>query len=311
MATTNSARLVKYNTSEASAREVLSRRAGAGELRVHIKDLGVHAPESTASSEREREDVVPFPALPPKHELLGVHISEVDYARALDCIFPAARAHRGMSITHLAVHGLVEGSLDPSFRDLLNKFDIVAPDGQPVRHALNWVRKTKLADRCCGPEITLRICERAAKEGVGVFLYGSAKEVVEAMRDNLVARFPGLKVVGAEPSAFRPLTDEEDAALVERVNASGAGVVFIGLGCPLQERFTFAHRDKFHAVQIAIGFAFDVHSGNKKQAPEWMGRYSLEWLYRLMHEPRRLAKRYCITNSIFLWKLIPYVLGLR
>lgn len=307
----NSARLVKYSTAESPAGEGPSRRPGTGELRVHINDKGTPALESTTSPECELEDSPQVSDFPRKHELLGVHISEVDYARLLEVVFSAAKAHRGTCITHLAVHGLVEGSLDSSFRDLLNKFDVVAPDGQPVRHALNWVRKTKLADRCCGPEMTLRICERAAKEGVGVYLYGSAKDVVEAMRDNLVARFPGLKVVGAEPSAFRPLTDEEDAALVERVNASGAGIVFIGLGCPLQERFTFAHRDKFRAVQLAIGFAFDVHSGNKKQAPEWMGRYSLEWLYRLLCEPRRLAKRYFVTNSIFLWKLIPYLLGLR
>jgi exopolysaccharide biosynthesis WecB/TagA/CpsF family protein len=300
--------LAKYGVAEASAKEDPRRRVAAGELRVHIKDLGVCAPESVTSPENALEDV---PALPPKHELLGVHVSDVDYARLLDIVFSAAKTHRGTCITHLAVHGLVEGSCDPEFRALLNTFDVVAPDGQPVRHALNWVRKTKLADRCCGPEMTLRVCERAANEGIGVYLYGSAKEVVEAMRDNLVARYPGLKIVGAEPSAFRPLTDEEDAALVDRVNASGAGIVFVGLGCPLQERFAFAHRDKFNAVQITIGFAFDVHAGNKKQAPEWMGRHSLEWLYRLLHEPRRLAKRYFITNSIFLLKLIPYLLGLR
>jgi exopolysaccharide biosynthesis WecB/TagA/CpsF family protein len=250
-------------------------------------------------------------ALPTKFDLFGVKVSPVDYDTVLDAVMPAARAGGSMTVTHLAVHGLIEGTRDPELRAILNQFDIVAPDGQPVRFALNKVHGAGLPDRCYGPELVLRACERAAREGIGVYLYGSHPGVVSRMRDNLVARFAGLNIVGAEPSAFRELSAEEDAAFVRRVNHSGAGLLFLGLGCPLQERFAYAHRDTIHAVQVCVGFAFDVHSGEKKQAPVWMQRYSLEWLFRLLQEPRRLAKRYLVTNSLFLFKLAPYLLGLR
>jgi len=250
-------------------------------------------------------------ALPAKHDLFGVEVSAVDYDTALDLVISTAKARRPMCVTHLAVHGLIEGSRDTALRSMLNAFDIVAPDGQPVRHALNRVYGTMLKDSCTGPEFTLRVCERAAEEDVGVYLYGGRREVVEAMRDNLVARFPRLSVAAAEPSAFRPLTEEEDAALTKRVNESGAAIVFIGLGCPLQERFAYAHKDRFRAVQICVGFAFDVHAGHKKRAPAWMTRHSLEWLHRVLQEPRRLGKRYFVTNTLFILKLAPYLLGLR
>jgi exopolysaccharide biosynthesis WecB/TagA/CpsF family protein len=249
------------------------------------------------------------PGSPAKYDLFGVNVSAVDYDMALEYVMDAAKARRGMCVTHLAVHGLMEGSANPDLRAKLNGFDIVAPDGQPVRIALNLVYGTTLKDRCYGPEFTLRVCERAAKDGVGVYLYGSREEVVNAMRNNLIAKYPGLNVVAAEPSLFRPLSEEEDADLARRVNDSGAGVVFIGLGCPLQERFGYEHRSKFNAVQICVGAAFDFHAGNKKQAPSWMQRCSLEWLYRLIQEPRRLAKRYFVTNSLFLAKLAARLLG--
>jgi exopolysaccharide biosynthesis WecB/TagA/CpsF family protein len=180
-----------------------------------------------------------------------------------------------------------------------------------VRHALNLFYHTHLPENCRGPEFVNRVCKRAAADGVGIYLYGSTPDVVEAMRTNLVAQFPGLRILGAEPSVFRPLTGEEDAELVERVNASGAGIVFVGLGCPLQERFAHAHRGKFQAVQICVGAAFELHAGVKKEAPVWMQRCSLEWLYRLVQEPRRLARRYFITNTTFLTKVLARLIGIN
>lgn len=240
---------------------------------------------------------------PPRHNVIGVRVSATTYDGLIDAVMGAARDRRSACVSHLAVHGVVEASRDKTFRAMLDDFDAVAPDGHPVRHAPNFLYKTNLADRCYGPEFTLRVCERAAREGVGVYLYGSHAQVVEAMRDNLAARFPGLRIVGCEPSIFRPLTPEEDEALVERVSASGAGVFFVGLGCPLQEKFAWAHKGRIHAVMICVGAAFDFHAGTKKMAPAWMQRHSLEWLYRLLQEPRRLWRRYFVYNSVFLWRL--------
>ncbi|MFP4501129.1 MAG: WecB/TagA/CpsF family glycosyltransferase [Candidatus Hydrogenedentota bacterium] len=250
-------------------------------------------------------------AWPERYNLLGVQVSAATYESALAAVIPAAKAHRSTAQTHLAVHGLVEGSRDPALRRLLDNFDIVAPDGHPVRIGLNKLYNTGLEDRCYGPEFTLLCCAACAKEGIPVYFYGSRLEVVEKMRDNLVAKFPGLDVAGCEPSIFRPLTEAEDAELVQRINDSGAGVVFVGLGCPLQEWFTGEHKGRINAVMIAAGAAFDFHAGMKKQAPQWMRKHSLEWLYRLWSEPGRLWKRYLMTNVIFLWRFMLQRLGLR
>jgi exopolysaccharide biosynthesis WecB/TagA/CpsF family protein len=146
----------------------------------------------------------------------------------------------------------------------------------------------------------LYVCDQAAVNEIGVYLYGSYPNVVENLRDNLIARFPKLRIVGCEPSVFRQLTKREDEALVDRIDRSGAGIVFLGLGCPLQEIFAYAHRGRIPAVQICVGAAFDFHAGNKKMAPVWMQQYSLEWVFRLTQEPRRLWPRYIITNTMFL-----------
>jgi len=127
----------------------------------------------------------------------------------------------------------------------------------------------------------------------------------------LITRFPNLKIVGYEPSVFRQLTKEEDEDLVKRVNKSGAGIIFIGLGCPLQEKFAFEHKNKINAVQICNGAAFDFLSGEKKMAPKWMQRCSLEWFFRLLNEPKRLYKRYLITNTIFLLYLFLQTIGIK
>lgn len=248
---------------------------------------------------------------PHKYNIIGVNVSAITYDEALPVVINAAKARKSVSISHLAVHGLVTGSQDSLFRSMLNGFDIVAPDGQPVRLALNLLYGTKLPDRCYGPEFMSRLCHRAAAEGVAVYLYGSQVRVVEALRDNLLARFSGLRVVGCEPSIFRPLTKAEDDGLVQRINDSGAGIVFLGLGCPLQETFAYQHKGRINAVMVCVGAAFDFHSGNKKMAPKWMQRYALEWAFRLSQEPGRLWRRYLPTNTLFLSKLFLQLSGLK
>jgi exopolysaccharide biosynthesis WecB/TagA/CpsF family protein len=248
---------------------------------------------------------------PGKRNVLGVGVSVTTYQELLECVFQFARMRRPACVTHLAVHGLVTVSRDRELWDFLNEFEAVAPDGMPVKLALNALYKTRLPDRVYGPEFTLRVCERAAADGIGVYLYGSYPNVVKALREKMLERYPQLRVVGCESSIFRPLTEAEDENLVNRINASGAGVVFLGLGCPLQERFAHEHRNKVRAVQICVGAAFDFISGNKKMAPAWVQRHSLEWLFRILQEPRRLWRRYFVTNAIFLSKFLLQFAGLR
>lgn len=248
---------------------------------------------------------------PRKYDIFGVNVSATTYDDLLEAVIHAARVRRPVCISHLAVHGLVVGSQDPGMREILNEFEVVAPDGMPVRFALNVLYKTQLPDRVCGPEFMLRVCERAATDGIGVYLYGSHPHVVENLCSNLKRQFPSLQVLGCESPPFRPLTQEEDKAMVERINSSGARIVFLGLGCPLQEKFAYEHKGKIKAVQICVGAAFDFHSGTKKMAPKWMQRNGLEWLFRLLAEPRRLWRRYLVTNTIFLIKFFLQFTGLN
>jgi len=239
---------------------------------------------------------------PRKYDIFGVNVSATTYDELLGTIIQATKQGIPAIVDHMPVHGLVTASRDPSLMSKINSFDIVAPDGQPVRWALNLLHKTTLSDRVCGPEFMLRLCRRVAEIGIGIYLYGGQPHVIENLCSNLKRQFPSLQVLGCESPPFRPLTQEEDKATVERINSSGARIVFLGLGCPLQEKFAYEHKGKIKAVQICVGAAFDFHSGTKKMAPKWMQRHALEWFFRLLQEPQRLSRRYLTTNTIFLFK---------
>jgi N-acetylglucosaminyldiphosphoundecaprenol N-acetyl-beta-D-mannosaminyltransferase len=236
---------------------------------------------------------------PKKYDLFGVQATATCYDEAVAVIIRAAL--RGVSgvVDLMSAHGLVAGARDAKFREVLNSFELVASDGQPVRWALNFFHKTGLADRVYGPELTIRLCKAAAEQGVPIYLYGSSPDVIKTLQANLLDKYPALKIVGAESPPFRPLTPEEDAAVVKRINDSGAGIVFLGTGCPKQEYFAHDHRQSIKGVQLCVGAAFDFHAGKKKTAPAWMQRRGLEWLFRLIQEPGRLWKRYLVTNTMF------------
>ncbi|HLJ96406.1 MAG TPA: WecB/TagA/CpsF family glycosyltransferase [Gemmataceae bacterium] len=249
-------------------------------------------------------DRAPTPiSWPPKVALFGIGVSVTDYAEATATILQAARQGLGGVVSCHAVHAIVTASGDASLGVKVNTFELLCPDGQPVRWAVNLLHGTQLSDRVYGPELMLRLCRRAAETGVSVYLYGGDPVVAERLEANLLHLYPKLHIAGCEAPPFRPLQLEEDRAVVERINRSGAGLVFIGLGCPKQDLFAYEHRNSLQAVQVCVGAAFDFHAGVKKMAPRWMQRHGLEWLYRVSQEPGRLWRRYLITNSLFLMKL--------
>ncbi|HZQ51585.1 MAG TPA: WecB/TagA/CpsF family glycosyltransferase [Bryobacteraceae bacterium] len=235
-----------------------------------------------------------------KHPVLGILIDAVDYGIATEEILCAAREGRPYAVSALAVHGTMTGVLNPELRYRLNNCDLIVPDGQPVRWALNWLYKTGLQDRVYGPRLTLRVLSKMAEEGLSVYLYGSTAKVVHNLEDALAQRFPRLHIAGAEPSRFRPLTCEERDQLIRRVQASGARLLLAGLGCPRQEIFAYEMRDLLRIPVLAIGAAFPFIAGTLPQAPPWMQDHGLEWLYRLFQEPRRLWKRYVFLNPAYL-----------
>jgi exopolysaccharide biosynthesis WecB/TagA/CpsF family protein len=206
-------------------------------------------------------------------------------------------------VNAVAVHALADAVRHPDVRWAVTQCEIVAPDGQPVRWALNTLHGAGLRERVYGPELMRRICMRAAAEGIPIYLYGSTPDVLDALARNLRDRYPGLRIAGAESPPFRPLTPAEDRAVVERIATSGAEIVFIGLGAPKQELFAAQHKERIPAVQVCVGAAFDFLAGKKPMAPAWMQASGLEWLFRLWTEPRRLWRRYLVSNSWFIGRL--------
>lgn len=243
--------------------------------------------------------------------VLGIMVNAVDYEAAVDKVVSKAEKKEGMSVSALAVHGVMTGVLDPVHRYRLNHLDLVVPDGQPVRMALNLLHGTQLKDRVYGPNLTMKLCERAAKEGLPVYFYGSRQIVLEKLCHNLLQRFPSLQIVGAEPSKFRTVTTKEKDEIATRIKESGASITFVGLGCPRQEVWAFEYRDAINMPLIAVGAAFDFHAGLLPQAPSILQQCSLEWLFRLLHEPKRLWRRYLYLNPLYLWYLFLQYLKLR
>jgi N-acetylglucosaminyldiphosphoundecaprenol N-acetyl-beta-D-mannosaminyltransferase len=246
-----------------------------------------------------------------KRNILGVLVDAVDYEAAVERIIRAATERQPMAATALAVHGVTTGAQDAAHRYRLNHFDLVCPDGQPVRWALNLLYGTSLPDRVYGPTLTLLLCERAAALQLPVFLFGSRMPVLEALSQNLRARFPGLRIAGVQPSRFRRLSEMERDEVVEKIRSSGAALTLVGLGCPRQEVWVYEHRELLEMPLVAVGAAFDFHAGLLRQAPPVVQRAGLEWLFRMAMEPRRLWRRYLYSNSAYLGLLALQFTGLR
>jgi len=234
-----------------------------------------------------------------KQNVLGVLVDAVDYEAAAEKIIGAARDGRAFAGSALAVHGVMTGVGDREHRFRLNHFDLVTPDGQPVRWALNLLYGARLGDRVYGPNLALRIYAAAAEQGLPIYLYGSRPEVLDRLVLNLQRRNPGLIVAGAEPSKFRRISLAEKGQIVERIKRSGAKVVLVGLGCPRQEIFVHEYHDALSMPVLAVGAAFDYHAGLVGEPPLLLQRLGLQWLYRLVQQPSRLWKRYLLLNPAY------------
>jgi exopolysaccharide biosynthesis WecB/TagA/CpsF family protein len=245
-----------------------------------------------------------------KHSVLGVLIDVGDYAAAAEQVLAAARERRPFALTALAVHGVMTGVQDPPHNARLNAFDLVTPDGQPVRWGLNLLHRAGLTERVYGPTLTLRVLERCAAEGLPVYLYGSTETTLARLVPALERMFPALKLAGVETSKFRQAQPGEDEEIAARIRDSGARLVLVGLGCPRQEVFAYAMRPLLDMPLLAVGAAFDYHAGLLRPPPAWMQRRGLEWLWRLGLEPRRLWRRYVILNPKYGARLLAQKMGL-
>lgn len=235
-----------------------------------------------------------------REQVLAAPIDVLTWETALERISSWAKAHESRYICITNVHSVVTATQDEAFGQVVTGADMVTPDGAPVAWMLRKLGHVN-QQRINGPDLMLKYCAVAAERGESIFLYGSTPETLTILQEVLASRFPALVIAGAYSPPFRPLTPEEDQAVIEQINASGAGSVWVSLGCPKQEKWMAEHRGKINAVMVGVGAAFDYHAGTIQRAPLWMQHAGLEWLHRLCSEPRRLWRRYFHTNSRFIW----------
>lgn len=229
---------------------------------------------------------------PTKHRsILGVNVHATSYRGATQLVTDWAQEGTARYVCVTSVHGVIESYDDPSFRDVLNGADLVTPDGMPLVWALKQLGIEE-ATRVYGPNLTLHVSRAAAEVGLPIALYGGTPESLRQFGAFLEEQFPGIKVVCQISPPFRPLTPEEDEAYTQQIVDSGARIVLVGIGCPKQERWMAEHKHRIPAVMLGIGAAFDFHSGRVRQAPRWVQDAGMEWLFRLVAEPKRLWKRY-------------------
>jgi exopolysaccharide biosynthesis WecB/TagA/CpsF family protein len=243
--------------------------------------------------------------------VFGVPVTPCTYDSAVDAILDAAREHQPYGVAALATHGLMTAVHDDDFLRAVERLDLVTPDGQPVRWALNLSLDDKLDDRVYGPDLADRVCAAAARDGIPIYVYGSTELTCAALERSLARRYPNIKLAGIQPDRFRDASDAEDDDDVARIVKSGAGIVLVGRGCPRQELWVANHLDRVPCSMLAVGAAFDYLAGVLTRPPDWMQRAGLEWLHRLVQEPRRLWRRYLVTNSQFLLRFLPLWLATK
>jgi N-acetylglucosaminyldiphosphoundecaprenol N-acetyl-beta-D-mannosaminyltransferase len=229
-----------------------------------------------------------------------MRVDGTTYAETTAAVVDMASSNAGGMVCFANVHMLMEAFDDPDFRGLVNSADRVTPNGVPLVAALRRAGVTQ-AQRVYGPTLTPAVCARAEQLGLSVGFYGGTNAVVKALGSELSSRYPKLDIAYSYAPPFRALSEAEDAEVVAAIRDSGVKILFVGLGCPNQERWMAEHRESLACVMLGVGAAFDFLAGRKRQAPTWMQGLGLEWLFRLATEPRRLWRCYLIGNTRFLY----------
>ena len=247
-----------------------------------------------------------------KHETTGTHSAPervrvvslfpnvVSRESAVEQIHKLVKAGNGGYVCFSTVHMVMESHDNAEYGGRVNGANVIIPDGMP----LVWMQKlqgAKDAHRLRANDLMITLCAFAEANNLTVGFYGGRQTVIDAILERAKTDFPQLKIVYAVSPPFRPLTDEEDAEIVGEINDKKPDLLFMGLGCPKQENWMAAHKDKVSAVMLGVGASFDFYAGNVKESPEWLGKLGLEWLFRLTQEPKRLWRRYLILNPRFMW----------
>ncbi|KAM3107802.1 WecB/TagA/CpsF family glycosyltransferase [Phormidesmis sp. 146-33] len=231
-------------------------------------------------------------------KILGTRLDCVDYSEACDRIQKWAVQKTSCYVVAANVHVIMTAYWRRSYQQIVNKAALITPDGMPLVWGLRLLQNSQQT-RVYGPDLMLKWCDRAAQANLSIYLYGTTETTLDKLKCNLQQQFPTLQIAGSYAPPFRTLTPAEEMADRDRIHVSGASVVFVALGCPKQEEWMARQQGHLQAVMIGVGAAFSFHSSEVSQAPRWMMRLGLEWLYRLVTEPRRLWKRYLVNNPAF------------
>ncbi|WP_310395302.1 WecB/TagA/CpsF family glycosyltransferase [Hymenobacter sp.] len=245
-------------------------------------------------------------ALLPKRPVLNALVSTGAPADFVDSILQLGAARSSAYVCCANVHMLVEAHRNPAFGQVLAGAAVVTPDGSPVAAAVGWFHGEP-QERVAGMDLLPALLEAAAARGQSVYFYGTTDEVLAAMVARARRELPTLRIAGVHAPPFRPLTAAEEAADVAAINAADPDLLFVALGCPRQEQWMAAHQGRIRACMLGVGQAFPVYAGQEPRLPVWARQLWLEWAFRLCQEPRRLARRYLVTNSWFLYLLVPAV----
>ena len=232
--------------------------------------------------------------------IMGVNIAVTDMDKTLRQVEDNCERWRGKYICVANVHTTVTAHDDPTYLQVQNGAVMALPDGGPLSR---YSRRKGFADaaRVTGPDLMRELLKESGTKHYRHYFYGSTQETLDILREKITEKYPGAVIAGMYSPPFRPLTADEDAKIVEKINAAKPDFVWVGLGAPKQERWMAAHENRVQALMLGVGAAFDYEAGNIRRAPAWMQRCNLEWLYRLMQDPKRLFKRYFVTNTKFLW----------
>lgn len=246
----------------------------------------------------------------PTRSILGLNIATSSYEETVQKSIEWARNRESRALFFANVHVVMEAFDNARFRDSINRADMINPDGMPLVWALRALGEPS-ASRVYGPDAMLAMLRSAESSGIPVGFYGGGKAALDLLLSTVRERFPDLEITFSMSPPFRPLSPDEDADIVRSIADSGARILFVGLGCPKQEAWIMDHVGRIPAVMFGVGAAFDFLAGSKPQAPRWMMRSGLEWFFRFLHEPRRLAGRYLKHNPRFVALFLQQLAGSR
>lgn len=238
-----------------------------------------------------------------KRKIINTDITIGSYQNFIHTCLDLSTSNLSSYICVSNVHMAIEGYRDPLFQKIVNEAAISTPDGMPLAKAINWLYGIE-QERVAGMDLMPDLMQVSEKNGFSIYFYGSTDEILSKIIKKAKIEFPNLDICGTYSPPFREIDEGEKIEIIQRINGANPNFVFVALGCPKQEKWMAEHRGKINSCMIGLGGAFEVYAEVKKRAPQWMQDTSLEWVYRLMQDPKRLWKRYMTTNFIFIWLVL-------